>query len=139
MISRKKKKCKECKEEKYLFGHGLCKECYSVKNNKPLKRTNIEKKPYKINPVSKTQEQRLKKYREKREKYLKDKPFCEARLSGCRLKADQIHHMKGRDGNNLFKHFLGVCDNCHRTIELNPEMAKELNLSISRLKKDEDD
>jgi len=139
MIPRKKKTCKFCGEQKYMFSNGLCLECWKSENPPNFKKTAIEKKPYKIKQVSSTQEKRLAKYRELRKIYLQNHPNCEARLTGCRLKSNQIHHKGGRDGNNLFKHFLALCDHCHHVIEMEPEMAKKEGFSISRIKTDEDE
>jgi hypothetical protein len=46
--------------------------------------------------------------------------------------------MKGRIGPLLLdiSNYLAVCRECHKIIEENPEMAKKLNLSKSRLKND---
>lgn len=48
-MTRKKKICKECGKEKYLFGHGLCENCYNIaqwkksEKKKSAKRTNSKK------------------------------------------------------------------------------------------------
>jgi len=60
---------------------------------------------------------------------------CQADLPGCSTAATEIHHKKGRIGNLLIdsKFFLGVCRNCHDIIENQPNLAKELGFSESRL------
>lgn len=69
-------------------------------------------------------------------KYKAAHPVCEANLPGCTKKTEDIHHKAGR-GANLCNvdTFLGVCRNCHQTIEQEPEMAKEKGFSVSRLTK----
>lgn len=44
----KKKICKVCETEQYLFSRGRCKSCTAREDFKPLKRTEIIKKPYVI-------------------------------------------------------------------------------------------
>ena len=94
---------------------------------KPIKKSN------KAIPIfSESRKERNKKYKILRDEYLLSHPLCEV----CnQRKADQIHHRKGRDGDNLFSHFLATCSECHRYIEDNPQFAKENNYSISRIKK----
>lgn len=78
----------------------------------------------------------LKIYEVLRKDYLIDHPKCEAELKGCKVKAEEIHHKKGRGKNlNNVETFLSVCRNCHHKIEMNPTMAKEFGLSESRLHK----
>lgn len=138
MIQRKKKICKECGVQNYIVGKGLCEVCYR-KQLRPIQRTSkpTSRKPCKISKVSKSQVTRNKKYLELRKIHLEEKPLCEAQLPGCSRIATEIHHKGGRDGENLFRHFLSVCRGCHETIEMNPEMAKEREFTISRLKKEE--
>jgi len=45
MIARKKKTCKGCGKQKYLFGHGMCKYCYGKKQ--AAKQTKKKRKPIK--------------------------------------------------------------------------------------------
>jgi hypothetical protein len=49
--------------------------------------------------------------------------------------ATQIHHMKGRIGDLLTdrRYMLPVSDRGHKKIELNPDWAKEMGYSLSRL------
>jgi len=77
----------------------------------------------------------LREYKKVREKYLDKHPSCEAKIDGCHLEANQIHHKKGRIGNLLVddNYFLAVCGNCHHWIENNPKEAKELGFSLNRL------
>ena len=122
MIKRRKKICKLCKNEEYIFSKGICIKCYKPK---PIKKTQTV-----IKKISSNQSKRNQKYLKLREKYLKQEPVCEV----CRLqKSSEIHHRKGRDGDNLFNEFLAVCRDCHNKIENNPEWAKENNYTITRL------
>lgn len=130
MIERKKKICKNCKDEQYIFGHGLCKSCYNSRRPS-IKRTDKVWKANTIGRKSEREKQRQKRYKELRYTYLKEHHICES----CTCKrATEIHHKKGRIGDALYNHFLAVCHECHEWIENNPKEAKELGYSISRLK-----
>lgn len=72
-----------------------------------------------------------------RKRYLLDHPNCMARLPDCTLKSTDIHHMMGKVGLLYLDdtQFVALCRVCHQKIELSPDLAKALNLSKSRLKK----
>lgn len=136
MIS-KPKICCECQKEKIIFSKKMCKSCWVVNYQKPLKRGTFSSttiKPQKPIPkISRSQKKRLEKYQKLRNEYLKEHSVCEV----CNSKpSSEIHHRKGREGNNLFQYFLAVDQECHQYIELNPEEAKEKGWSISRMKID---
>jgi hypothetical protein len=133
VIKRKKKICKCCKTEQYLFAKGMCEPCYYVEfPKKPLKRTPIQQKPYTIPKVSDSQKKRNAQYILLRDEYLKTHSICEC----CNQnKSSEIHHKGGRIGQNLFINFLAVCRPCHQWIELHPEEAKDQGYSITRLNK----
>ena len=128
MIQAKLKKCAGCEQMKYIWkSHGkekYCKECWY----------NIEK-PKSISPVSKKRQGEMDTYSKLREAFLVVKPRCEAKLVGCTGISTDVHHKAGRVGDNYLKvgTWLAVCRSCHRFIEDNPEAAKELGLSESRL------
>lgn len=96
-----------------------------------------KKKQKAIPKFSKKREEENEIYFEQREKFLAAKKKCEAQLPGCTKKATEVHHGIGRVGANFLDEttWVAVCRSCHREIELNPEMAKELGLSVSRLAK----
>ena len=128
MITQKLKKCAGCEQMKHIWkSHGkekYCKECwYSIE------------KPKSISPVSKKKRVEIDKYTLLRDAFITAKPRCEAKLVGCTGISTDVHHKAGRVGENYLKvgTWLSVCRNCHRWIEDNPEEAKELNLSQSRL------
>jgi hypothetical protein len=125
MIKRKKKVCKNCNNERYLFGKGLCEACYKITSGKPIPISKVE-----IKKVSSKESKRQRAYKELRDSYLEKHPLCE---SCSTSRSSEIHHKKGRIGENLFNHFLAVCHDCHVWIENNPELAKEQGFSISRL------
>jgi len=128
MIQAKLKKCAGCEQMKHIWkSHKkdkYCKECWYT----------IEK-PKSISPVSKKRQGEMDKYSTLREAFLVAKPKCEAKLVGCTGISTDVHHKAGRVGENYLKigTWLAVCRSCHRWIEDNPEAAKELNLSQSRL------
>ena len=128
MITPKLKKCAGCEQLKHIWkSHGkekYCKECwYSIE------------KPKSISPVSKKKRVEIDKYTLLRDAFITAKPRCEAKLVGCTGISTDVHHKAGRVGENYLKvgTWLSVCRSCHRWIEENPEEAKELNLSQSRL------
>lgn len=132
MIQAKLKMCAGCNQPKHIWkSHGkekYCKECwYSIE------------KPKSISPVSKRRRGEMDEYSKLREAFLVVKPFCEAKLSNCTGKATDVHHKSGRVGENYLKiaTWLAVCRPCHTWIEENPEEAKQLGLSDSRLKQDD--
>ena len=127
MIS-KLKKCAGCDQMKHIWKSDkkdkYCQSCwYSIE------------KPKSISPVSKKRQGEMDIYSKLREAFLVVKPHCEAKLQECTAKATDVHHKAGRTGDNYLKigTWLAVCRSCHRWIENNPEAAKELNLSESRL------
>jgi hypothetical protein len=127
-IQAKLKKCAGCKDLKHIWkSHGkekYCKQCWY----------DIEK-PKSISPVSAKRRVEMDEYSKKRTAFLIVNPHCKAKLQECTAVATDIHHKAGRTGDNYLKisTWLSVCRNCHRWIEDNPEAAKELNLSESRL------
>lgn len=128
MIQAKLKKCAGCEQMKYIWkSHKkdkYCKECwYSIE------------KPKSISPVSAKRRVEMDTYSKLREAFLVVKPKCEANLVGCTGVSTDVHHKAGRVGDNYLKigTWLAVCRSCHGWIETNPEAAKELGLSESRL------
>jgi hypothetical protein len=134
MIKAKLKKCAGCEQMKHIWkSHGkekYCKECwYSID------------KPKSISPVSKKRQVEMDGYSKLREAFLLAKPHCEAKLVGCTSKSTDVHHKTGRVGENYLKigTWLSTCRNCHKWIEENPEAAKELGFSESRLNNSKDE
>lgn len=73
-------------------------------------------------------------YSKLRKQFLSEKPICRAKIHNCSIKATDVHHMRGRGSYHLdTTTWLPVCRNCHMWIETNPEDAKELGYSISRV------
>ena len=73
-------------------------------------------------------------YKKLRIKFLSEK-MCQAKIYNCSLRPTDVHHMKGRIGDNLLdtSNWLAVCRSCHNWIENNPEESKELGFSKNRL------
>lgn len=88
-----------------------------------------------IKPVSDKQALRLKEYRKARDEHFKKYPVCQ--YPGCTSRQVQLHHAAGRVGKLLTdsQYFRSLCDKHHRQIELAPEEAKKLGLSVNRLDK----
>lgn len=114
--------------------HPTCESECRREKKAGLKRTPIKKKPYKIKPVAKKTMIELKKYRKLRTEFLNAHPVCQ--VDGCGPATD-VHHMKGRVGELLTntEYFLAVSRTCHNKIEKEPDWAKAMGYSLSRLKK----
>lgn len=124
---------KECK-------HPCCGETCRKKKDKPkkvytLKRTPLKKKPYTIKKISDKQKGRLVIYKQLAAKFKKENPECLARLSGCTIKTNDVHHMAGREGDRLndVAYWLPVCRNCHSFITENSNWAIQNGLSQKRV------
>lgn len=89
--------------------------------------------------VSDSQKEILRQYKKVRAQFLKEHPFCEAKLpTVCTKIATQIHHKKGKVGSEDYlnpDHYLATCHGCHDVIEKNPAWAKQQGFSVSRLSK----
>ncbi len=73
-------------------------------------------------------------YSKLRKQFLSERSVCRAKIHNCSIQATDVHHMKGRGKYHLdTTTWLPVCRNCHMWIETNPEDAKELGYSISRV------
>ena len=120
MIQRKKKICKGCGNEKYIFGKGLCSFCYS-------------KTKKKIKQISEHHKKTLDEYRPKRKAFLENRPMCELKLKGCMRVAECIHHMKSKHGKKMYldeNFWMASCIICNGTVETIGELAYELGLKI---------
>ena len=133
MIKPKLKKCAGCNELKHIWkSHGkekYCQQCWY----------NIEK-PKSISPVSTKRKVEMDEYTKRRTAFLALNTTCKAKLVGCTGNATDVHHKAGRISDNYLNmtRWIAVCRSCHKWIEENPEAAKELNLSQSRLNNNND-
>ena len=128
MIQVKLKKCAGCSQLKHIWkSHKkdkYCKECwYSME------------KPKSIASVSKKRQVAMDEYSKRRLAFLSLHTNCQAKLVSCMGKATDVHHKAGRVGDNYLNMntWLAVCRTCHSWIETNPQEAKELGFSESRL------
>ena len=127
MIQAKLKKCNGCDELKLIWKSDkkdkYCKECWYKKDP-----------PKKVNPISKKMKVTMDEYSKKRTAFLALYPMCQAKVHACSVTATDVHHMAGRGENhNNVNTWIAVCRNCHSWIETNPDAAKELGFSQSRL------
>ena len=132
MIKAKLKMCAGCNLPKYIWkSHGkekYCKECwYSIE------------KPKSISPISDKRRVEMDEYSRRRLAFLALHILCQAKLSCCTGQSTDVHHKEGRVGDNYLNMstWLAVCRQCHTLIENNPEEAKELGFSSSRLNKED--
>ena len=129
MIQAKLKKCAGCEQLKYIWKSDkkdkYCKDCWYKKEP-----------PKRISPISSKMKTTMDEYTKKRVAFLALNPNCQANLVGCTKIASDIHHKAGRGENHLkISTWMAVCRSCHRWIEENPNEAKELGYSESRLNK----
>jgi AMMECR1 domain-containing protein len=133
MIQKKLKTCAGCKEQKIIWkSHGkekYCKDCWYQME-----------RPKRPAPISSKMKVTLDEYGKKRVAFLALHRVCQANLVGCTGQATDVHHKAGRGINhNKMSTWIAVCRTCHQWIEENPQEAKELGLSESRLKTEEHD
>jgi hypothetical protein len=130
------KTCFKCEKEKVIWknweGNKYCLYCY-LQVNPPVRKIPVIKP---IKPRSSKRASEESDYKQKRIFFLLKNPHCQAKLIGCCThESTEVHHMRGRIGILLLdqEYWLPVCRACHAWIEVNPTLAKELNLSQSRL------
>lgn len=127
-IQSKLKMCAGCDELKHIWkAQGrdkYCKQCWYQ----------IEK-PKSIPPISVKRKVEMDEYGKKRTAFLALHNQCQAKLSNCTGTSTDVHHKNGRIGDNYLNisTWMAVCRTCHNWIELNPEDAKTLGFSNSRL------
>lgn len=126
-----------------VFSKGLCKKHWLRKYGKKIKvKIKFPTKPRKrINPISKKECQRKKKYRPIRDNYVAENPDCRMNITeGCTKENPRptvdVHHMKGKIEDLLFdtEFFCPGCRQCHDYAETHPTEAKILGISLNRVK-----
>lgn len=73
--------------------------------------------------VSDKKKERMAKYYELRDAYLKEHPVCE--VEGCSSTKVDLHHKKSRLGQELFRNFMSVCRQHHEMIHRESAWAYE--------------
>ena len=113
-----------------------CKDCWYSKN--PVK---LPKQRAPINKIGAKRKKEMSIYDKRRLAFLALHKWCQSSLPGCTKMATEVHHKKGRVGDNYLDMatWLATCNSCHRWIEEHPEKAKELGLSESRLNIEENE
>lgn len=144
MIKLKKKICKSCGREEYIFSQGRCKKCdakvnpdkyrikVKVKTDGKPKRKALSKK--RIKPISDKEKERRKLYKKARAEYKDVVKVCER----CGTdKGLELHHKKGREGALLWdkNYFCLLCSDCHRHVHANPEESYKEGWLLSRVGK----
>lgn len=163
MIQRKKKICKTCQTEQYLWAYGNCQLCdnksKSMERNiwyKPITSDSydgsktdastidefamwdVPKKKYKLaystnKAISPVSDKQKKKLAEYR--IVRDAYIKDHPFcERCGTMATDLHHKRGR-GEYLcaVEFFMAVCRSCHSRIETEPHWAKEQGYSLPRL------
>lgn len=146
MIKRKKKVCKGCGEEKYLFGKGLCTECYrktlpGIKKMSDKHRDNLKE-------MAKTWSEDKLLYNS----IWKYKPHvCEScgRNLGAEPRTFNFHHILPKRNYPQYRHsewnIMLLCLDCHSKAEVMiehvpkvKERTEELKRTIEQRAQDED-
>lgn len=137
MIKPKLKECSECKSLVVLWKSNpkLCKACALKMGDTPKR---IKSPVKRIKSVSTKKLSELAEYRKVRDAYLKANKICEH--PDCKSPSEDLHHAKGRVGALLtdVRYFKALCRKCHRWVEENPDQAKALGMSLSRLGNDDE-
>lgn len=89
----------------------------------PLKRGISELKRIPIRKFSDRQKTRNTKYQQLRRAYLEQHAQCE--FHDCPFRSEDLHHKAGRIGDNMFRHFMGVCRYHHEWIHSHTTKARE--------------
>lgn len=107
-----------------------------VKTEK-AKPTVSKKERVRIKPRSNKRAKQEREYARLAKEYLASHLYCEAKLEGCRIVANQCHHISGRQGALLtdVSNLMAICDPCHAWITEHSKEAIEMGLSKSRLHK----
>ena len=143
-MTKKLKTCDSCGLPKVIWKfdsatrNRYCRPCWSSLelelSSKPQKPT-VKRQP--ISRVSEKRSKQERAYAVLNKVYLENNPSCVAKIPGiCTGNATEVHHASGRVEEKLndVKDFRALCHGCHVWVELHPLLAKELNLSKSRLK-----
>ena len=98
----------------------------------PLLRKTALKRKKPLARISKKRKREAVVYGVKRKAFLRNHRYCQAcpKFSLPMLKANQVHHTKGRTGLNYLdvSTWLAVCGPCHELIHQSPNTARELGL-----------
>jgi hypothetical protein len=96
----------------------------------------LKEKKVPVKGIKKVSDKRAKEateYTSKKKKFLKDNPYCQAKLLGCSGRSIDLHHAGSRGKNYLNEStFKAVCRNCHNVIHnvLSAKEARELKLKV---------
>ena len=149
-MQQKKKICKICGKETYIFSRGRCKGCASIQDTKPLVRTSIVQKKYTIpKQTQKNKEKRLTErmgYKEFFEKHINNilnNQIC------CQECGDKLQGLTGEvchilskskspevalnDNNILYLCFYG--NSCHNKFDNNLESRSKMKIFTLAIKK----
>ena len=130
--------CAGCNKSKYIWknvgGKKFCKDCAGNLETGVAKKPKPTAKP--IPTFSSKMQKKMALYTIARKKFLDDHPMCQMHIPGiCTQKASEVHHTAGRIEELLLdtRYWKSGCHQCHSFVELHPEIAKEMGLSIDRL------
>jgi hypothetical protein len=109
-------------------------KCYSCeqeerKDERASRKVNVVRQAMKVTPKRAGQ---LNEYRHLSKEYLEAYPCCE--VEGCHAKSVEVHHMGGRQNEDLTNTdlFLAVCKVHHHEITVNSKWAIENGYSVMR-------
>jgi len=136
MIKQKVGKCITCSAQGPIIAK-MCQTCYWKHRHEVNKdkEGNRQLKPRK--PIASRSDKQLERdieYAKLRKQWLPQHPVCEIGISGCTVKATQVHHMQGRIGELLLDttNYLAVCHQCHSWCTEHSQEAIEMGYSKRR-------
>lgn len=113
--------------------NGIC-ATHNREQRKAIKESlKPNKKPVRIRDVSVKMREALKEYSKEAKQFIIENPQCAV---FPHLPSTEVHHMKGRATIELLldqRYWRAVSREGHVKIEMNPEWAKEMGFSLSRL------
>lgn len=124
--------CPDCTPTKLCKWH---KRRAEAKQPKPLRRTPLKKKVYKIKPRSTKRAKQENIYNKRAKAWKIENPECKGNIPGCTGETTEVHHKKGKENELLLneQYWLPLCANCHRIINVMPiEEAIERGFSLRR-------
>lgn len=115
----------------------LTRKLYKVQQKCKVPNSGLKRSSTPIAKNSKKRLEELKIYKVLRNDFLKDNKVCRCGRKGCKRRATDVHHKKGRIGwlLNAVEFWLPTARVCHTWINEHPKEAMELGLTISRLNK----
>jgi hypothetical protein len=123
--------CTNCGDFKPLERNGICASCNAAARKAERQSRNMKV----ATPISKVSQKRageMAEYIKLKKEYISLYPVCE--VEECNLKAVDIHHQRGREGERLLdtNFFMSVCRKHHTEFTEHSSAAKKDGYSFNR-------